>query len=171
MLPRLRRFIEITPANGFGLQGDLIPPSQEHKPECKDERRFVFLSHNSRDQTIIERVLVPILNQQYLDFHLANSSQRAGAMNAYRLEILRSLSRCKYFLVFVTVNSMKSEWVRFEIDWAARHRERENCLVVFGENVKSEMLCDWIRTTPSVSMGENDDALRKLNSTIKRWSS
>lgn len=112
MLSRLKRLMRVGRGipNRFGLQSDLLPPSDDlhpHDPKQEDERQFVFLSHTSRDQLDVEQIVVPILRSEFLDYHLANRSQKEQVANLYRHEILRSLSRCRYFLVFVTTAALE----------------------------------------------------------------
>ncbi len=132
-------------------QHEPIPPSDEidpHEPDELDDRRFVFLSYTAADEGSVRSILVPILRQALIDFHLANRSQPKYVSGLYRQAILRSLARCKYFIVFVSPATLTSKWVMFEVEWASIHRKPNHCLVVANGDVNPTDLNPWLGRVP-----------------------
>jgi hypothetical protein len=129
-----------------------VPPSDDidpYEPNAEDirfqaTRRYVFISHTTVDAPTIRKVIVPILDENGVQFHLANRSDVPQASSPYRKAILRSLSRCKYFIAFVSHSSVVSQWVKFEVQWASIHRDPNYCLVMVGDDAEPTDLNPWL---------------------------
>lgn len=126
-----RVFNVVRRPNRFGLQRQLAPRTNDvdpHEPSKDQERPFVFISHTTPDEDYIRRHIAPVLYEKFLDFHLANRGQPSAVSSRYRVKVLRSLSRCRYFMVVVSSGAIQSEWLRFEVDWAATYRKPTTAL-------------------------------------------
>jgi hypothetical protein len=129
-----------------------VPPSDDidpYEPSADDIRieatnHSVFVSHTAVDAPAIKAVVVPVLYENHLTFHMINGSAPSFASIAYKKAILRSLSLCRYFIVFVSHSSVVSPWVKFEVQWASIHRDPRYCLVVGGDDAEPTDLNPWL---------------------------
>jgi hypothetical protein len=92
-------------------------------PRTKHQHRTVFISHSSRDRDFVVR-LARLLKDHKVDYwfsvHIAGAKQ-------WHDEIGRALDRCDWFLIVLTPNSVRSQWVKRELLFAlneGRYNER-----------------------------------------------
>jgi hypothetical protein len=92
-------------------------------PRTKSQRGTVFISHSSRDRDFVVR-LARMLKDHNVDYwfsvHIAGAKQ-------WHDEIGRALDRCDWFLIVLTPNSVRSQWVKRELLFALneiRYNER-----------------------------------------------
>ncbi len=81
---------------------------------AKSQRGTVFISHSSRDREVVVR-LARMLKDHKVDYwfsvHIAGAKQ-------WHDEIGRALDRCDWFLIVLTPNSVRSQWVKRELLFA-----------------------------------------------------
>ena len=148
----------------------LLPPDADVQAPEADPRtlgKFVFLSHTSADAPVIAASVIPVLvNEGFFDVHFSNRTQAPSISSLYKARLLTSLGRCRWFMVFVTPASIKSEWVRFEVDWASRHRSRDEVVVITSAGAKAKSLNRWLARAPHVAFdvraGADQSELRRV---------
>jgi hypothetical protein len=116
-----------TVRNPYGLTVDMADglESEEFGP---GHPSWVFASHSAADYEFVRSTMHRYEFSRSLQIHIANRAQTPQVAEKYRRGILRSLSRCAWFVVFVSEASVESQWVRFEVDWAIRMRRRSRLL-------------------------------------------
>jgi formylglycine-generating enzyme required for sulfatase activity len=80
----------------------------------------VFISHSTKDREFVERVLVPALHGYGLETWYSREDIRAA--DSWHQSILEGLKSSDWFLIVMSANSAKSEWVIDELHWAMGHR-------------------------------------------------
>jgi hypothetical protein len=80
----------------------------------------VFVSHSARDREFVEREIIAPLRQNgvvtwYSEDNIATAAE-------WEERIRQGLKGCEWFLVAVSMNAVKSEWVQVEVDWAVDNR-------------------------------------------------
>lgn len=78
-------------------------------------KREVFLSHSSQDREFVMG-LVRVLKRNQIRYWYS-ASHIAGAKQ-WHDEIGRALSRCDWFLIVLTPNAVRSQWVKRELLFA-----------------------------------------------------
>lgn len=87
-------------------------------------KREVFLSHSSTDRRFVAR-LAGVLKRHKIKYWYS-AAHIVGAKQ-WHDEIGRALARCNWFLVVLSPNSVRSEWVKRELLFAlneSRYQER-----------------------------------------------
>ena len=93
-------------------------------PVSPTAKREVFLSHSSQDREFVVR-LARVLKRHKIRYWY--SATHIVAAKQWHDEIGRALSRCDWFLVVLTPNSVRSQWVKRELLFALnedRYNER-----------------------------------------------
>jgi len=93
-------------------------------PRSPAARRYVFLSHSSRDRAFVRRLARELkrhgVRYWYSATHIAGAKQ-------WHDEIGRALARCNWFLLVLTPDAVRSSWVKRELLFALnedRYNER-----------------------------------------------
>ena len=81
----------------------------------------VFISHSSKDRSFIEKDLKPGLNQYGIETWYSNEDIHTA--EAFERMIKKGLEQCDWFLVVLTKNAVKSDWVTTELHWALENRK------------------------------------------------
>ena len=81
----------------------------------------VFISHASKDNVFI-KTLREALEQQGIGTWV--DSRELGAGDALSDEIKNNIIAAEYVLVVFSLNSIESDWVFTEIDWAQAHHKK-----------------------------------------------
>ena len=84
----------------------------------------VFISHSSRDRTFVVRIAEVL--QQHRITYWYSGTDIVGAQQ-WHDEIGRALHRCNWFLLVLTPEAIRSEWVKRELFFAlneSRYRKR-----------------------------------------------
>lgn len=94
----------------------------------------VFISHSSHDREFVEQEIIGLLQSHsirtwYSKDDIATASQ-------WNNSILLGLRKCDWFLVVLSSQSITSNWVLAEVNWAFEHRENAVVPVLKEE-------CDW----------------------------
>lgn len=89
-------------------------------------RREVFLSHSSRDHAFAKRITEDI-QRHGVPIWFGPSNIR-GAQQ-WHDEIGEALDRCKWFVLVLSPNAVKSEWVKRELVYALNSPRYRNCII------------------------------------------
>ena len=109
---------------------DLLDNASPANPD-----RFAFISHTARDQPFIDEHITPIVKSKRIDFILLNYKRFS---EEYARFVLRALANCGWFLVVLSRNTKDSPWVKFELDWALRHRDPSHIVVIRIDDVRPQ---------------------------------
>lgn len=93
-------------------------------PHPVDPRREVFLSHANKDRDFVVRLAHMLKNHKV---HYWYSAAHIAGAKQWHDEIGRALRRCDWFLIVLTPNSVRSQWVKRELLFAlneGRYNER-----------------------------------------------
>ncbi|MFO0912562.1 MAG: TIR domain-containing protein [Pirellulales bacterium] len=91
----------------------------------------VFVSHASQDHDVIYARIVQLLNEHGLTTFYSRDSI-LGAQE-WEKRIREGLEDCPWFLVALSPNSVKSEWVQAEVGWALVNRRGRLIPVLVGD--------------------------------------
>jgi len=80
----------------------------------------VFISHSSTDQPYVEREIVELLERHGIATWYSRDSIHGAEEWESRIRV--GLTQCDWFLVVLTPDAVKSEWVKTEVHWALEHR-------------------------------------------------
>lgn len=95
----------------------------------------VFLSHSKRDRSFAERLLRLLRSHGIRVWY---SPRTLVPAQKWHSEIGRALGRCDWFIVVLSRNAVKSEWVERELVYALNHSQyRRHIVPVLKE------LCDF----------------------------
>jgi hypothetical protein len=89
------------------------------KPNAAFGGRKVFLSHASTDRAFVLR-LVKILKQNQVSFWYSETDIQGAKQ--WHDEIGRALTKCNWFLLVLTPNSIHSPWVKRELLFALEQK-------------------------------------------------
>lgn len=89
-------------------------------PAAKRRTRQIFVSYSTHDVSFVESDLVPAVRAT--DFVPWYSLDSIRAADRWERSILQALEASEQFLVVMSPNAIKSEWVRIEVHWATEHR-------------------------------------------------
>lgn len=123
---RSQEVVMTDPSSDFPHESDFQfgpAPSSQEKPS------WVFVSHSAVDYKIVRAILTPF-EARFLTFHISNRAQGEGFVQAYKPKILLNLSRCSWFIVAVSSASIRSSWVKFEVDWFIRNKTTDSMLIL-----------------------------------------
>ncbi|MDC0934893.1 toll/interleukin-1 receptor domain-containing protein, partial [Pirellulales bacterium] len=76
----------------------------------------VFVSHASQDRLLVEREIVGFLNERGIETWYSTDAIRVG--EHWERRILDGLKGCDSFIVVMSPDSARSEWVKDEVAWA-----------------------------------------------------
>lgn len=80
----------------------------------------VFISHSSRDRESVERDIISPLRAHGIDTWY--STDDIETASEWERQIREGLTKCEWFLVVLSPQSVESEWVRREAHWAVMKR-------------------------------------------------
>ncbi|MEM0970227.1 MAG: toll/interleukin-1 receptor domain-containing protein, partial [Verrucomicrobiota bacterium] len=84
------------------------------------DRKSIFLSHSSKDRTAVEGSVLPVLDDAGLSPWYSASDIHSA--HDWEVAIRSNLIRCQWFAVVLTPQSIKSDWVKAEVNWAMDNR-------------------------------------------------
>ena len=98
----------------------------------------VFVSHASRDRSIVKRLLKIFKHNKirywFSESHIPGATQ-------WHDEIGRALDRCDWFLLVLTPNAVKSVWVKRELLYVLRqNRYKGRIIPALVRDCKHELL-------------------------------
>jgi hypothetical protein len=143
------------------------PDSDLDPPDAKlgrEDHHWVFVSHTATDYPMVVNYLKPLVEKTYIQLFVLNRVMRGSpdVIQRYKRRILDQLSRCAWFLVVVSKASLKSEWVRFEVDWAAHHRDPKRVYVWLLDDSDPAVLHPWLKTTNVIGLDDLEAAVDKI---------
>ena len=80
----------------------------------------VFVSHSTKDRTFVEREIISLLNAHGIETWYSRDDIRTA--DTWLQTIHKGLQSCDWFLVAMSRNSAKSEYVKDEVCWAIGKR-------------------------------------------------
>lgn len=119
----------------------------------------VFVSHATVDRPFVEGHLIPFLQSHGLRTWYSKDTINTGA--EWESAIRSGLQSSDWFLVVVSRNSIGSEWVRCEVDWALENRSTR-LIPLLIETVKASELHLRLRLIQSICWNESPDAKENL---------
>jgi hypothetical protein len=81
---------------------------------------IVFISHSTLDRERVENEIVGLLQSKGIETWYAKDD--IVTAEVWERSIREGLKRCEWFLVAVSPNAIKSEWVQREVHWAMERR-------------------------------------------------
>jgi hypothetical protein len=79
-----------------------------------------FISHSTRDREFVEQEIIPTLAGRGIDFWYCKDDIQSAEQ--WDRSIMQGLRTCDWFLLVMSPNAEKSEWVKDEVLWAIEHR-------------------------------------------------
>ncbi len=124
-------------------------------PRAKSQRGTVFISHSSKDRDFVVRLARVLKNHNvrywYSAAHIIGAEQ-------WHDEIGRALRRCDWFLIVLTPNSVRSQWVKHELLFALRDdRYKERIIPLLRKRCKYERLSWTLSESQRVDFAGNFD--------------
>ncbi|MBX7206730.1 MAG: TIR domain-containing protein [Verrucomicrobiaceae bacterium] len=120
----------------------------------------VFISHSSKDRQFIERVLLPPLREHGVRtwFSPHDIPSRAD----WEKTIRAALNECDWFLVALSPDAIKSDWVQAEVHWALDNRKGRFVSTILETCTPSDLHLQLIRYQHIDFRGDTAAAIRKL---------
>ena len=81
----------------------------------------VFISHSAVDRDLVEREIIIPLRQHGVETWYSKHNIKTAT--EWERRILEGLRECDWFLVAISQNSVKSDWVKTELHWALKERK------------------------------------------------
>jgi hypothetical protein len=81
----------------------------------------VFVSHSAKDRDFVEREIVQLLHSHGIETWYSTDDIGAGVK--WERSLREGLKSCDWFLVVLSNESVKSEWVEAEVHWALDERK------------------------------------------------
>ena len=83
----------------------------------------LFISHAGVDTAQIrEKIIDPVVFQRLPGDGYFMHSRGSGGAESYRRLVQAALHWCDKFIVAVSRNAVRNEWVQAEVEWALEHR-------------------------------------------------
>ncbi len=80
----------------------------------------VFISHSHEDRAAVEREIVSLLRRNGIESWYSSDDIQTAA--DWERIIRDGLRECDWFLLVMSPNSARSDWVRTEVHWALEER-------------------------------------------------
>ncbi len=90
----------------------------------------VFVSHSARDREFVRGEIIACLHAAGIETWYSEDDIRTA--DHWERSILAGLRACDWFLVVMSRNSARSEWVKDELHWAMEHRAGRIVPVLIG---------------------------------------
>jgi len=121
---------------------------------------IAFLSHSSGDSSVAQR-LATDLRSQGIDAWLDKWEIRPG--DSLRQKIDEGIEKASFFLVLLTPQSLKSKWVRVELDAAMVKRIQGTCrLIPILLGIQEEQLPPTLRGIVWIRLDNYEEGVRQL---------
>lgn len=91
----------------------------------------VFISHSSMDRTFVEREIITLLENHGIETWY--SSEHVETASDWHDKIVEGLKNCDWFIVVISPNAIKSDWVKSEVHWALEER-KERVVPIFYQS-------------------------------------
>src|SRR5256885_9065692 len=130
----------------------------------KRSRYLVFVSHSSLDAWIA-RVMVEKIEALGAECWLDEKDLAGG--NVIVEDIIRGIDACHEAIVLISPNSVKSQWVPFEIGGVRAQHKRVTPVL---NNVKVQQMAP-MQDIKGIDLNKLDQFLAQLKKRISRWQS
>jgi hypothetical protein len=122
---------------------------------------LVFISHSSLDTEFVEREIIPLLTRDGVEVWYSKENIETAA--EWEKQIKLALGACDWFLVVLSPNSVVSDWVQSEVDWALDRRKGKIIPVLYQDCDPTELHLR-LRLIQHIDFrGDPEPARRKLS--------
>lgn len=104
----------------------------------------IFFAHSSKDKKIYINSIFNILENDIGRNKIVYDIFDFDTELDIEKQIKQALSKTSIFIIFLSANSIKSEWVRFELDEAIK-LYRKNIKIICGINITSQNFDKYIK--------------------------
>jgi YD repeat-containing protein len=91
----------------------------------------VFVSYSMADRQFVEKEILPLLDRNGI--HTWGSWQRMRTAEPWERAVLQGIEECDWFLVVMSPDAVKSQWVRKEVHWAMEYRRGRIIVVLIKD--------------------------------------
>ena len=91
----------------------------------------VFISHSSKDREFVETELIPFLRLHGVEPWY--SKRDIPSASDWERTIREALQSAEWFLVILSPDAIKSEWVQAEVHWAMDHRKERVAPIIIAD--------------------------------------
>lgn len=147
-----------------------VPTDEEFDSERTADAisSWVFVSHTATDESLVRNVLEDFARQRYLTLHIANRSQTAPVLRAYKDLIVKNLWRCSWFVVAISKNALSSSWVRFEVRCALRSKTSDHLLCLLLDRSDPSTLDPGLSSVRTINVQPLLTNKKHLRATLTR---
>jgi proteasome lid subunit RPN8/RPN11 len=117
----------------------------------------IFISYSSLDIEFVEREIIPLLKRHGLDVWYSKESIESTA--EWEKRIKQGLHICDWFLVVLSPQSVTSDWVQAEVDWALEKRKGKVIPVLYQDCDPTELHLK-LRRIQYIDFGRNQESAR-----------
>jgi len=103
----------------------------------------VFISHAAADRAIVEQSILPQLKAHGIDYWY--SSRDIPSASDWEKVIRQALTSCDWFLVALSGNAIRSDWVQAEVHWALDNRKNRFVSLICADCTPSDLHLKLIR--------------------------
>lgn len=131
---------------------------------------LVFISHATKDQALASRI-AKVLDSLYLRAFVYENYRIAGQQ---RFQVIRDRIReCPYFVVLLTQNGKRSQWVNQEIGFAAALNNKVLIPIVLTKRRRRIQYYGFIELSDPIDLDLTDpaQAIGELIFSLHHWSS
>ena len=121
---------------------------------------LVFISHSSRDTEFVEREVVSLLKGNGIDVWYSKDNIETAAEWEKRIKL--GLKSCEWFIVVLSPDSVVSDWVQSEVDWALDERKGRVIPLFYRDCDPTELHIKLRRIQHIDFRGDPEPARRKL---------
>ncbi len=129
----------------------------------------MFVSHSAVDYDVVRAILLRYEVERFLTFHIANRAQPPAFVKAYKPQIIMNLQRCAWFIVAVSEAALRSQWVRFEVTWALRHKPRNRILCLLVDKSDPTSLSNELSEIRTINVRPLLADTNPLLAKVARW--
>lgn len=113
-------------ANPFSLLSDTKFKLKKIENKYSNLKRHLinglFISHSGLDCRLIQRILIPIIEERFIPERYFFHSRLSGSAEAYGEIVQAALHYCNKFMRVLSHNSISNDWVKAEVTWAVFHK-------------------------------------------------
>ena len=97
----------------------------------KQSQEIVFISQSSENRRIIENRLLPTFNDNNIEYWYSTVDIQSAS--EWERSIQEGLEQCDWFLIALSPDAIKSQWVKDELFWAIDNRPERIIPVMIEE--------------------------------------
>jgi hypothetical protein len=132
-------FIRVIESEGEVSGRNITDISKLGVKKIKMERPIIFFSHSSKDKIPLAKLKELILNKcnNSIDIFLSSDGQSIPFGKNWEHQIEEALNKSTTFFIFLTPNSLNSQWVYFEAGHAYSRKRDVVPIGIFGLDLNS----------------------------------